>query len=96
VKCLRSSSETVNNRIAVTSPAGPPGATVDQIQAALQRDAHDSEAAQADVAAILDQANNGDDDPARLVASTLRRTRPAARPKCEALRRRARPKAGPW
>lgn len=61
----------LNNHTAVTSPAGPPAGTVDQIQAALDRDAHDGEAAQADVAAILDQANSGDDDPARLVASTL-------------------------
>jgi hypothetical protein len=63
--------EFLNNRTAVTSPAGPPAATVDQIQAALARDAHDAAAAQADVAAILDQADSGDDDPARLVASTL-------------------------
>jgi hypothetical protein len=61
----------LNNRTAVTSPAGPPAATVDQIQAALNRDAHDGEAAQADVAAILNQADSGDNDPARLVASTL-------------------------
>jgi hypothetical protein len=60
----------LDNKTALISSGAPAGDTLDQIDAALKRDAHDGQAAQADVDAILQQAQGQGQGP-ELLASTL-------------------------